>query len=165
MPPLGWQPFPHCRGGAPFLPSGTPTIHHLEFATTMSCLTEHNIACNLGRLILLCPLSALTQRRTWRVRLRYLRFSMCLFVALGMAGAQAPSHYGKPPIAPSLSINAQSDTPMPSGKKEEAEALAACAQAALQGFRKIAPERDQRFEGKVTEATALCRGGHQALLF
>jgi hypothetical protein len=90
---------------------------------------------------------------------------MCLFVALGMAGAQAPSHYGKPPIAPSLSINAQSDTPMPSGKKEEAEALAACAQAALQGFRKIAPERDQRFEGKVTEATALCRGGHQALLF
>ena len=50
-------------------------------------------------------------------------------------------------------------------KKEEAEALQACAQAVLRGFRKIADARDQRFEGKVTEATALCRGGQKTLQF
>ncbi|MGH9611757.1 MAG: hypothetical protein ACRD4P_01605, partial [Bryobacteraceae bacterium] len=50
-------------------------------------------------------------------------------------------------------------------KQEEAQSLKACAQMVLAGFLKIAPERDQRFEGKVAEATALCRGGHQALLF
>jgi hypothetical protein len=97
--------------------------------------------------------------------LRYLRFSVCLFFALGLAEAQAPSHSGKIPIASLLADGVQSDAPKFSGKKEEADALAACAQAALKGFRKIAPARDLRFEGKVTEATALCRGGHQALLF
>jgi hypothetical protein len=96
---------------------------------------------------------------------RYLRFSGCLFFALGLAEAQAPSHSGKVPIAPALAEGVQPDAPKPSAKKEEADALAACAQAALKGFRKIAPARDLRFEGKVTEATALCRGGHQALLF
>jgi len=50
-------------------------------------------------------------------------------------------------------------------KKEEAEALKACAQMVLSGFRKIADTRDRRFEGKVTEATALCRGGQKTLQF
>ena len=50
-------------------------------------------------------------------------------------------------------------------KKEEAEALKACAQAVLSGFRKIAETRDQRFQGKVSEANALCRGGYQAMQF
>src|SRR6516164_7030166 len=50
-------------------------------------------------------------------------------------------------------------------KKEEAEALKACAQAVLSGFRKIADTRDQRFQGKVSEANALCRGGYRALQF
>jgi hypothetical protein len=50
-------------------------------------------------------------------------------------------------------------------KKEEVEALKACAQAVLSGFRKIAATRDQRFQGKVSEANALCRGGYQALQF
>ncbi|MFN7996782.1 MAG: peroxidase family protein [Bryobacteraceae bacterium] len=50
-------------------------------------------------------------------------------------------------------------------KKEEADALKACAQAVLGGLRKIAATRDQRFEGKVSEANALCRGGYQALQF
>jgi hypothetical protein len=95
---------------------------------------------------------------------RYLRVSMCVFLALGLATLQA-CRSGKAPITPSLSAGVQSDAPKSSGRKEEADALAACAQAVLKGFRKIARARDQRFEGKVTEATALCRGGHQALLF
>lgn len=52
-----------------------------------------------------------------------------------------------------------------SNKKQEADALRACAEAVLAGFRKIAPSRELRFEGKVSEANALCRGGEQALLF
>lgn len=47
-------------------------------------------------------------------------------------------------------------------KKEEADALKACAQAVLSGLRKIADTRDQRFEAKVSEANALCRGGYRA---
>jgi hypothetical protein len=58
----------------------------------------------------------------------------------------------------------QPDAPKLSAK-EELVSLTACAQAVLRGSRKIALLRDQRFEGKVAEATALCRGGHQALLF
>jgi hypothetical protein len=53
----------------------------------------------------------------------------------------------------------------PSPKKEEAEALKACAESVFQGFRKIADTRETRFNGKVSEATALCRGGRQALQF
>jgi len=50
-------------------------------------------------------------------------------------------------------------------KKEEEESLKACAQLVLDGFRKIASTRDERFEGKVGEAAALCRGGQKALQF
>ncbi len=50
-------------------------------------------------------------------------------------------------------------------RKEEAEALKACAGAVLSGFRKIAATRDVRFEGKVSDANALCRGGQRALQF
>ena len=35
----------------------------------------------------------------------------------------------------------------------------------LAGVRKIAKERDERFEGKVEQATAICRGGQRALQF
>jgi hypothetical protein len=35
----------------------------------------------------------------------------------------------------------------------------------LAGFRQIAQSRNERFEGKVQEATALCRGGYRALQF
>ena len=52
-----------------------------------------------------------------------------------------------------------------SPKKQEADALKACAAAVLEGFRAIAPKRDLRFEGKVSEANALCRGGQRALQF
>src|SRR5262245_4383518 len=61
---------------------------------------------------------------------------------------------------------AGSPTPTPeSAKKEEAEALAACAKSVLQGLRPIAATRDVRFEGKVSEDSALCRGGQRALQF
>lgn len=96
--------------------------------------------------------------------MRYLHFSMAMFLTLGLAAAQA-CHSGEVSTARLPSAGAQPDSSRPWGKKDEAAALAACAQVALKGFRKIASARDQRFEGKVTEATALCRGGHQALLF
>ncbi|HWE00431.1 MAG TPA: peroxidase family protein, partial [Bryobacteraceae bacterium] len=52
-----------------------------------------------------------------------------------------------------------------SPQQQEAEALKACAQAVLSGVRKIAPTRDVRFEGKVSEDNDLCRGGDRALQF
>ena len=55
------------------------------------------------------------------------------------------------------------DTPSP--KKLEAIELQACAQSAVQGFRPIADTRAQRFNGKVTLLTALCRGGNNAVQF
>jgi hypothetical protein len=62
---------------------------------------------------------------------------------------------------PSAAQNPASKDP----KKQEAEELKACAQLALSGFRKIAETRDQRFEGKVTEAADICRGGEKTLQF
>jgi len=96
--------------------------------------------------------------------MRYLHFSMTMFLTLGLAAAQA-CHSGEVSTARLPSGGAKPDSSRPWGKKDEAAALAACAQVALKGVRKIASARDQRFEGKVTEATALCRGGHQALQF
>jgi len=55
--------------------------------------------------------------------------------------------------------------PEDSSKKEEEESLKACASVVLSGLRKVADTRDVRFEGKVKEATALCRGGERALQF
>ncbi len=52
-----------------------------------------------------------------------------------------------------------------SPKQEEAAELGACAHSVAAGFLKIAPTRDQRFEGKVTEPTARCRGGQKAVQF
>ena len=62
---------------------------------------------------------------------------------------------------PALFGLAAADNP----KKEEEESLKACASMALDGFRKIAETRDTRFQGKVQDATALCRGGQKALQF
>ena len=54
-----------------------------------------------------------------------------------------------------------------SPKEQEAKALAACAQMVVDQLHalKIPVTRGTRFEGKVSEATALCRGGEQALQF
>jgi hypothetical protein len=58
-------------------------------------------------------------------------------------------------------------TSAPSGKEEETKALLACAQMVVDQLRlvKIPDTRAPRFQGKVTEAMALCRGGEQALQF
>jgi hypothetical protein len=55
----------------------------------------------------------------------------------------------------------------PSPKQEEAKALVGCAQMVVGNLRmlKIPDNRAQRFQGKVSEAAALCRGGEQALQF
>ena len=63
----------------------------------------------------------------------------------------------------SIAANAQPATTDP--KKEQADALAACAKAVLAGIRPIAATRDVRFEGKVSEANALCRGGYKSEQF
>ena len=54
-----------------------------------------------------------------------------------------------------------------SDKTKEAKALLACAQMVVDqlGVLKIPDARGLRFQGKVSEATALCRGGEQALQF
>ena len=52
-----------------------------------------------------------------------------------------------------------------SPKQEEAAELGACAHSVAGGFLQIAPTRDQRFQGKVTEPTARCRGGQKAVQF
>src|SRR5579871_4422322 len=58
------------------------------------------------------------------------------------------------------------DTPTKTDpKKEEADALLACAKAVFSGIRPIAATRDVRFEGKVSEANALCRGGYKSEQF
>ena len=43
--------------------------------------------------------------------------------------------------------------------------LTACAAMTAAGFRPVANERDQRFEGKVQEDTAQCRGGDKAVAY
>ena len=50
-------------------------------------------------------------------------------------------------------------------KKQEAAELKACAELTLSGFRQISDTREQRFEGKVSEAAAICRGGQKTLQF
>ena len=55
--------------------------------------------------------------------------------------------------------------PSAAANKEEDDALKACAKAVFDGFRKVAGTRDERFNGKVSEANALCRGGFKALQF
>ena len=53
----------------------------------------------------------------------------------------------------------------PSPKKQEVAEVKACAEMAFTGFRPIAQTREQRFQGKVTELTAMCRGGQNAVQF
>src|SRR4051794_21682229 len=50
-----------------------------------------------------------------------------------------------------------------SPKQEEAAELKACVEHLKGGFLKVPDSRDLRFEGKVTTATARCRGGVYAV--
>ncbi|HWZ44660.1 MAG TPA: peroxidase family protein [Candidatus Saccharimonadales bacterium] len=56
-------------------------------------------------------------------------------------------------------------TSQPSPVKQEVQALKGCAHAVLKDLRPIADMRDMRFQGKVTEAQALCNGGQRSLQF
>ena len=69
-----------------------------------------------------------------------------------------------PQTAPQASVSAST---LPSPKADEAKALLACAQMVTDQLNmlKIPVVRGKRFEGKVAEAVALCRGGEQALQF
>ena len=82
-----------------------------------------------------------------------LSVGVLLFVVLSMripSDAQSAGNSGDKQLSP---------------KQEEIAELQACALMVQAGFLKIADTRDQRFEGKVTEPTARCRGGQQAVQF
>src|SRR5579862_7412734 len=68
-------------------------------------------------------------------------FAFALLVTCGVARAADGS--APKPIDPKL---------------EEARELKACAKALLEGLPKIPADRAKRFQGKVTEAEAICRG-------
>jgi hypothetical protein len=50
-------------------------------------------------------------------------------------------------------------------KQEELRALRACAKAVTQGIRPVASTRELRFQGKVSDENALCRGGIRSEMF
>jgi hypothetical protein len=83
------------------------------------------------------------------------RLALLMLAAASLLNAQTAS-------APS-----QSPSDETSPKQEEAKALLACAQmvADVLAQLKIPDTRAPRFQGKVSEATALCRGGYQAVQF
>ena len=70
-------------------------------------------------------------------------------------------------IGQNVSAQNQGAPPIPADKGEEARALLACGQMVIDqlGALKIPNDRDFRFKGKVSQATALCRGGDQTLQF
>jgi hypothetical protein len=70
-------------------------------------------------------------------------------------------------MAQSVPALSQGTPPAPSGKQLEAKSLQACAQAVSGqlALLRIPEARSLRFQGKVSEASALCRGGEQALQF
>ncbi len=84
-------------------------------------------------------------------------FPLFLFLSTAVCVVQAQT--APPPTA---------STPQTlSPKDEEAKALFACAQMVVDQLHmlKISDDRSQRFQGKLSEATVLCRGGEQALQF
>jgi len=69
--------------------------------------------------------------------------------------------------AQTVPISSQSSSEATSNKAEEAKALLACGRMVADQLAalKIPDVRGLRFQGKVSEATALCRGGAQAIQF
>jgi len=70
-----------------------------------------------------------------------------------------------PASLPSYAQAQTTEAPKVDPLKDEADALKACVAAVLSGIRPIAATRDLRFEGKVSQANALCRGGEKSLQF
>ncbi len=82
-----------------------------------------------------------------------------------LAVVSALSVFATPPAAQTQPAASQPSPAKPDPKKEELDAFNACAKAVLQGFRPIAKERNLRFEGKVSDVNALCRGGYASQQF
>ena len=82
-------------------------------------------------------------------------FAFVFFAAGGLLHAQGN------PAADQSAVAALSP------KQEEIKALNACAQMVIDQLKylKIPNARDLRFQGKVSDAMALCRGGEQAIEF
>ena len=82
-------------------------------------------------------------------------FALFILVAVFLLDAQTISTLG------------QSSSGATSNKQEEAKALLACGKMVADQLAalKILDARGLRFQGKVSDATALCRGGEQALQF
>ncbi len=87
--------------------------------------------------------------------MNYRRFVILLLSTAVLVHAQT---------APKASL---SPSTLPSPKAEESKALLACGQIVVDQIKllKIPDARGLRFEGKVSESIALCRGGEQALQF
>src|SRR5580700_6830332 len=83
------------------------------------------------------------------------RFASILLTMMSLLMAQ---------VIPAFSQSTSRET---SGKDEEAKSLQACAKAVIDqlSLLKIPEARSLRFQGKVSEAITLCRGGEQALQF
>ncbi len=79
----------------------------------------------------------------------------------------APFMFATACLLAAQSVPAASQSSTPSGRAEEAKALLACGQMVSDELKvlQIPPVRGPRFQGKVSEATALCRGGYVALQF
>lgn len=90
--------------------------------------------------------------------LRIFAMTFLAWLALGCASHQKTA--AQNPAPPNASPGAT-----PEVKEDKGKVLKACADVVRQGFRKVADTRDVRFEGKVAEDTALCRGGERALQF
>jgi hypothetical protein len=86
---------------------------------------------------------------------------LCLLLLVGILLFALPST-GTPADQPPA---ANPDDQKLSPKQEEVAELKACAQVVAGGFLTIPNNRDQRFEGKVTEPNARCRGGQKAVQF
>jgi hypothetical protein len=89
--------------------------------------------------------------------MRKLFMQLPLYVFSALAALYLPISFAIPaPDTPPAKVDP---------RQEEAAALNACVQTVLAGFRPIAKTRDVRFEGKVSAANALCRGGYQSQQF
>jgi len=88
------------------------------------------------------------------IRLEICALSLLASMALGCA-ASCPKVSSKNPPPPSPTQLTE----------DEVKELAACLKVGIKGFHKVADRRVDRFQGKVSEKNAFCRGGMRALEF
>ncbi|NHN37668.1 oxygenase [Pseudomaricurvus alcaniphilus] len=71
----------------------------------------------------------------------------------------------RPPRSATLTLLITTTLLLASCTDSSKEELAACARVVKEGFREIADDRSERFQGKVQEDTARCRGGDKAVQY